>query len=203
MAATPWTTNAHLIVDCVRLGYLGADDLTLDPTYGKGTWWKLWRPEKLVTHDLVTDGVDFRDLPHPDGSFRRAAFDPPYVCVGGRTTTTMPEFHARYGLTAAPRTPVALQAHNDDGLAEVHRVLKRGGTALVKCADYVWSGKLQIGTHRTLCAALALGFELVDRMEHIGRPRPQPPRTRADGQPVRQHHARRNLSTLLVLEKRR
>ena len=199
MAATAWPTNADLIVDVARLGYLDARDHVLDPTYGRGVWWKKWRPDALTTHDLKLDGVDFRDLPEADDTFDAAAFDPPYVCVGGRTTTTIPDFHDRFGLTDAPRTPAALQAMNDAGLAELRRVVRPRGLVLAKCADYVWSGRLVTGTHASLTAALSLGFELVDRLEHIGRPRPQPARTRADGEPVRQHHARRNLSTLLVL----
>lgn len=47
------------------------------------------------------------------------------------------------------------------------------------------------GTHYTLTHALELGLVLVDRFEHIGRPRPQSQK--------RQVHARRNLSTQLVL----
>lgn len=203
LAATEWRTNADLIVDCVELGYLHDEWRTLDPTYGRGRWWTRWRPADLVAHDLGLDAVDFRDLPEADASFDAVAFDPPYVCVGGRTTTTMPEFHAAYGLTEAPRRPADLQAMNDAGLAEVHRVLGHKGMALVKCQDYVWSGRLYAGTHHTLTHALSLGFELVDRLEHIGKPRPQPPRSRADGQPVRQHHARRNLSTLFVLRRGR
>jgi DNA modification methylase len=202
MAATAWPSNAHLIADCARLEYLRYEDEILDPTWGRGTWWKIWEPVpfRLVRHDLYTlDGIDFRQLPHEDRCFDAVTFDPPYVCTGGRDTTTMPDFADRYGLTNAPRTPAALQEMNNAGLKEMLRVVKPKGIVLVKCADYVWSGKLVIGTHRTLTAALDLGFSLEDRLEHIGRPRPQPPRTRADGEPVRQHHARRNLSTLLVL----
>ena len=67
LAATPWTSNAHLIADCHELGYL--DGHVLDPTFGKGNWWTVWRPEKLTAHDLDPergDGVDYRDLPEPD-----------------------------------------------------------------------------------------------------------------------------------------
>lgn len=39
LAATAWKTNADLIVDCARLGYLRKEWITLDPTYGRGLWW--------------------------------------------------------------------------------------------------------------------------------------------------------------------
>jgi hypothetical protein len=202
LAAHRWPNNAALIRDVARLRYLRKDWVTLDPTYGRGNWWKLWRPDTLICHDLYNlDGIDFRQLPEPDECFDAIAYDPPYVSVGGRKTTSMPGMHDAYGLTAAPRTPAELQTMIDDGLKEMMRVLKPGGVCLVKCQDYVSSGKLWIGTHHTLTHALDVGFRCVDRFEHIGTPRPQPKRKRADGERVRQHHARRNLSTLFVLER--
>lgn len=195
MAATAWRTNADMIADCVRLGYLRVDAVTLDPTYGRGTWWNKWLPEDLTVHDIALDGVDFRDLPHDNEAFDAIAFDPPYVCVGGRKTTGMPDFHDRYGLTAAPSSPHELQALINDGLREQHRVLKPGGTLLVKCQDYVSSGKLWLGTHWTLSCGMGLSLECIDRLEHLSGPRPQPPGRR-------QVHARRNLSTLFVFRKK-
>lgn len=213
LAAHTWRNNAELIADCHRLGYLRFEWVTLDPTYGRGKWWKTWRPAFLVTHDKHTlDGVDFTDLPHDDGAFDAVAYDPPYVCTGGRKTTTMPDFHDRYGIgETAPKTPKALQALINAGLTECARVTRRsrtvrgepdkeGGVILVKCQDYISSGGLWLGTHHTLTHALELGLRLIDRLEMVQkRPRPQP-RNRWDGSEVRQVHARRNLSTLLVLK---
>jgi tRNA G10 N-methylase Trm11 len=194
-AATAWPSNAELIADCHRLGYLNDEDHVLDPTYGRGIWWKVWRPAGLTTHDIIVDGVDFRALPHADGEFDAVAFDPPYVSVGGRTTT-MPDFHNRFGLTDAPTSPAGLQEMIDAGLVEMHRVVRPTGIVLVKCQDYISSGKFWAGTHYTLTCALGVGFELIDRLEHYGAPRPQPPGRR-------QIHAQRNLSTLFVLRRGR
>ncbi|HEV2928423.1 MAG TPA: hypothetical protein VGW74_07010 [Propionibacteriaceae bacterium] len=200
LAATAWPSNAELIEDVAKLRYLRLTDRVLDPTYGRGVWWRRWRPVELVTHDVKLDGVDFRRLPEASSSFDAVAFDPPYVSVGGRKTTGMPDFHDRYGLGPAPSSPAELQQMIDAGLVELARVLRPHGVLLVKCADYISSGRLWPGTHLTLSTALEIGFELIDRLEHVARrPRSQPPRTRADGQPVRQQHSRRNLSTLLVL----
>lgn len=199
LAATAWPTNAHMILDVVRLGYLTDSDFLLDPTYGKGKWWTRWR-EPDVAHDLAT-GVDFRQLPEADGTFDSVAFDPPYVAMGGRKTTGIPEFFESYGLTDAPKRPSELQEMNDAGLRECLRVVKKKGIVVVKTQDYVTSGKLYPGTHYTLTAALAMGFKLEDRLEHIGHSRAQPKRTRKDGKPVVQQHARRNLSTLFVFKR--
>lgn len=192
LAATRWRSNAELIADCARLGYLVEQQRTLDPTFGRGNWWKAWRPAELVAHDLAIDGVDFRELPYPDGTFDAVAFDPPYVCVGGRSTSTLPDFQQRFGLDVAPRTPALLQELINLGLAEMRRVVRPRGVVLVKCADYITGGRLWLGTHHTLSRALELGFDVVDRLEHVGNPRPQPAR-------AAQRHARRNLSTLFVL----
>jgi len=63
LAVNHWASNAHLILDVHRLGYLRDDDRVVDVTYGRGTFWKLWRPGTLDTHDFAIDGVDFRRCP--------------------------------------------------------------------------------------------------------------------------------------------
>lgn len=195
LAASRWRDNAALIADMASLGYLQRDWLTLDPTYGRGLWWTRWRPDQLVTHDLRSDGVDFRALPEPEGSFDAAVFDPPYIAPGGRESSTVEDFNDRYGLHETPATPTELQAVIDAGVSELCRVLRPGGMLLVKCQDYQ-SSNLWIGTHHVLTHALALGFVCIDRLEHLRNIQPQPGgRT--------QRHARRNLSTLLVLRKSR
>jgi hypothetical protein len=193
-AAHAWNTNAELIADCAALGYIKQDDHVLDPTFGGGVWWRTFRPASLVTHNRNEDGIDFRDLPHADATFDVVAYDPPYVSVGGRDTSTIKTMHNAYGMNDAPKSPAELQQLINDGLDEVHRVLKPRGYALVKCQDYISSGRLWIGTHHTLTHALGLGFECIDRLEHITSPRPQPAHRR-------QVHARRNLSTLFVFRK--
>lgn len=199
VAANDWPTNAELIVDCVRLGHLRANRLTLDPTFGLGNWWSLWRPERLVTHDKYTlDGIDFRHLPHAADEFEQITYDPPYVSVGGRETTGIPDFHERYGLRGAPKGHGRLQRLIDEGLDEMTRVLRPGtGRLLVKCANYVSGGQLRIGTHDTLTHALGLGLVVVDWFVHVGDPRPQPEERGP------QQHARQNASTLYVLRKPR
>lgn len=194
LAANNWPSNAELIADVATL-YIKPTDLVIDVTYGRGIWWKKFRPDNLVTHDLRLDGVDFRNLPEPDNTFDVVAYDPPYVSVGGRKTTGIADMHDRYGLTDAPTTPQGVHDQMIDGLGEAKRVVKPGGLILMKCQDYISSGKYWPGTHGVLMAAeIIYSLEVVDRFEHIGSPRPQPPGRR-------QVHARRNLSTLFVFQK--
>lgn len=192
LAATKWASNAELIEDVASLDYLRVEWRTLDATYGLGTWWKKFRPFDLVMHNRDEDGSDFRDLPYGDAEFDAIAFDPPYVCMGGRTTSTI-DLGERYGLLDAPRSPADLQVLINQGLTEMRRLIKPKGIVLSKSQSYITSGKLWSGTYWTERKARILGFEVVDRFEHLSLPGPQPAHRR-------QVHARRNHSTLLVLQ---
>lgn len=194
-------TNGHLIRDAVvPLGYLRKDWPTLDPTWGKGRWWKLWRPDDLVAHDLRTlDGVDFRDLPHADASFRVAAYDPPYKLNG--TAAKDSDVDSQYGVDGYMHWRDRHRLCRE-GAAECHRVIVPGGYLLWKCQDQVCGGHVRWQTVEfTEMATRGLGMELVDRFDMIGG-REQPPRKRKDGEPSTQQHARRNASTLLVFRKK-
>lgn len=201
LAAGTWPTNGDLIADVAfGLGYIDLEnDEVLDATYGRGLWWTKVRPRIFTTNDIVAGRAafqyDFRQLPeYWADAFDVVAYDPPYVCVGGRKTSGIADMHDRYGLTDAPTSPAALQHLIQQGVDEMARVTRPGGLILLKCQDYVSSGKLWPGTHYTLNWAMMLGLELVDRFEHVSGVRPQPPGRR-------QVHARRNLSTLFVLRK--
>ena len=193
LAAHAWPTNAELIADVAKL-YIGPDDVVMDPTYGRGNWWKTFTPARLITHDIRQDGVDFRALPEADDTIDVVAFDPPYIAPGGRKTSTIGEFNDRFGLHETPATPIELADYIAAGVKECARVLRPRGRLLVKCKDYINGGAFFPGTHLVITAALDAGLRYEDRFEHIGRPGPQPPRDR-------QVHSRRNLSTLLVFQR--
>ncbi len=194
LAAQSWSSNAELIADVHRLGYLWDDWSTLDPTYGRGTWWKLWRPVALACHDKDLDGTDFRKLNYADGHFDAVAYDPPYCSKGGRKTSGIPEMDDRYGQDDAPATPTLVQGLINDGLTEMFRLVRPGGIVLCKTMNYVSSGKLWLGTFLTHQHAQYLGFKTFDVLDHIGGAGPQP-----DGR--RQVHARHNSSTMFVFKK--
>jgi hypothetical protein len=195
--ATRWRDNGELVAAVAQLGYLRKEWLTLDPTYGEGTWWREWQPDVLVTHRRPTDGSDFTDLPWGDDTFDAVAFDPPYVARGGRKTAgvELQSTNARYGLDDCPATPELLQELIDAGLDEMVRVTVPGGIILVKCQDYVSSGKLFPGTLYTYEHADWLGLKLEDIFEMVTTPRPQPH--------DRQVRVRANTSRLYVFRKPR
>lgn len=216
-----------MIVDMVRMRYLDPNWYTLDATYGRGKWWTLFRPDRLVTvdSDPQSDAEyhhDFRDLPFPDGTretgFDAATFDPAYIAPGGRKTSTIGKFNSAYGLRDCPRNPRELQAMNNDGLAEVARCLRRrnvgararrdgtwhaGGLVLCKSMNYVEGGKLHPGTLLTWQFATEhLGLHLQDHFVHVGKPGPQPKKRGKHGDiESAQQHGRANTSHLLVFRK--
>jgi len=134
-------------------------------------------------------------MDYEDQTFDAVVLDPPYVSVGGRSTSGINGMHAAYGMDGAPLTPQGVQDDINAGLVECFRVVKKGGIVLVKCQSYVTSGKLWPGTFLTWEFAGKCGFQLVDHLVHVAGPRPQP-----EGRGP-QKHARRNSSDLLVLRR--
>jgi len=194
LAIDKWRTNAELIADCAKLGYLRDDWITLDPTYGEGTFWNAWRPRELVGYDLdpaksmTGTSIDFRDLHWlHDREFPAVVFDPPYKLNG----TPDPEVDGRYGVDTPTRWQDRMELCRA-GIRECARVLG-DGYLLVKCQDQVCSGKVRWQTHDFTVVAASCGLGLVDRFDFLSY-RPQP-------SVRRQVHARRNSSQLLVFKR--
>lgn len=192
LATCRWRTNGELIAACAELGYLTGR--VLDPTYGQGTWWSHYCPDRLDASDLDPDksptgvGVDFTDLPWLAGTFDAVAFDPPYKLNG----TPDPAVDHRYGVDV-PASWKERHRLIRQGISEAARVLLPGGYLLLKCQDQVCSGKVRWQTHEFTNHAADVGLELVDRFDMLSY--------RAQPAGRRQVHARRNSSTLLVFQK--
>lgn len=197
--------NNGILIALIAPLWLEGARAVVDVTYGRGGFWTHYRPENLTCHDLfLGDGVDFRDLPHLDGTFDRVVMDPPYVAPGGRKTTgpKMADMNTRYGMLTTQATPRAQWDYIRDGCQEAFRVLEPGGLLLLKAMDYVWSGKVQWVTRWAKDDLEADGFTVEDEVIHVGGTGPQPTKNR-DGSPRRQVHVRRNHSVLIVARKPR
>jgi hypothetical protein len=196
MAAAPYRTNADLIVACHRLGYINDEDFTFDATYGNGGWWKKWEPTQLCywTEGNNPEPFDFTHMPEFwTDTFDAVTFDPPYVSPGGRSTTTIPAMHRLYGMSNTPPSPLALHEKVIiPGFKECVRVTKPGGVILVKCMDYISSGKFWPGQFHLAFEATAL-VDIIDLLYMVRSSSPQSQTT--------QVHARRNVSALFVFRK--
>lgn len=197
LAINKWRSNGHLIAECARLGYLKKSWLTLDPTFGKGTFWKVWQPDELVACDIVPSkspigfSIDFTDLPWPDEYFDASVFDGPYK-FNGKPDEDVDE---RYGV----HVPATWQERMDllcRGAAEVARVTDQ--FLLVKVQDQVVSSKIRWQSRMIEDTLEPLGFGLKDRFEYLSR-REQPKKIK--GKKRKQKNAWRCSSQLLVFKR--
>lgn len=154
--------NADLIAAVAPLYLTGS---VLDTTYGEGKWWTRFRPDPFTFHDLKIDGIDFRDLPHPDQSFDTVVYDPPYIPAGGAATTDKVggSFRSAFGLTPG-RTAADFDRLVMDGLAECCRVSRC--YVLVKCMEFVGSASFRDMPTEMANAAREQGFLVHDRIVH-------------------------------------
>lgn len=191
-AAQKWPTNAHMMVDVKRMGYLGIGKV-LDATYGEGVFWKQikWNAlNTLITLDKFTPAMvkgDFTCLPFPNNTFAAVVDDPPYKFNG-----TPSPFEKRYGVHLPKRWQDRLKLIRES-VTECARVVAPKGYLLVKCMDQVVSGKVVWQTDVVTAVALQAGLKKVDRVDFLTDPREQPHE--------RQCHFRRNYSSLLIFRK--
>lgn len=194
-------SNGVLIARVARLGYLGGpESAVLDVTYGEGSFWTRYRPANLTAHDLYKgDGVSFLALPESDDSIPVVVFDPPYISTGNRETSSVDDLYHRFGLGDLKGWR-QIRRQLELGFAECARVLAPRGYLLVKCMDYVESGRKVWNTFHVASEGDRLGLRLVDRFHHLTGGGPQPA-TNLDGSPRAQKHAREVTSMLLVFTK--
>lgn len=180
--------NGPLVAQFARL-YIRPDDLVADVTWGRGLFWtKYQHPGPFIAHDLGLDGVDFRHLPEQDATVDVLVADPPHGAQGGRTTSSTPDFLARYGLAAAAtRTPSGVFELYASGLKEWARVTRPGGLIAVKCSNGVTSARKRWAHEHVVHTAQALGLERWDEMLLV-RPSPGPqPKHRRQEHTYNQH----------------
>lgn len=175
------------------------ESLVLDMTYGKGNFWTEYRPAVLNEFE----GDFTQPLPYPGNHFSVVVFDPPHIAPGGRRTSTIPGFNMAYGLDLVPATVLDTQAMMLAGMLQARRVLEPKGIFMVKCSNYVTSGKFYKGHDFAIDAATLLGFEQVDEfiLERYG-PGPQPKKN-PDGTKRVQKHSRATHSFLCIFRKKK
>lgn len=166
LAFTDVKSNAELIRDVVvPLGYLRSEWRTVDPTYGLGLFWKLWRPEWLVASDLdpekspTHEPYDATALPWDDGAFRAGVIDGPYK-LNGKPDVPI---DSRYGVEEWRPAQARIDLVNAM-IVEQARVLGDHAVLLVKCQAQINSARFWDQPRTFTETAEAFGFEKVDEL---------------------------------------
>jgi hypothetical protein len=187
----PRRGNAELIADLAVLGYL--PDPVIDVTYGKGRFWKLYRPDGLVTNDLdpISDSLyhcDFTAMPLDSKSFATVVFDPPYKLNGTASQGGPATSDDDYGVGGDYRTPDERHDLMYRGMTEAARLARE--FVIVKCMDQVVSGDIKWQTDMMTDHGKTISLNKIDTLHVYGY--------RAQPKGRRQVHAHRDYSTALV-----
>lgn len=202
LAVKKWSTNADMIADVARLGYL--DGNVLDLSYGRGKFWTKHRPTFLTTNDLDPGkGDHHEDVTGPlrfdwYGRFDSVVWDGPYRLSGTRDDAKLDgggaDFDERYGIDGDYQPVSEVMGLLEAGVKTASRCVCKGGFVLVKCQNQV-AGQKHFQAYRLAAVGAEHGLVLVDefiRMTTKARPQPK---GRA------QLRARSNYSTLLIMRR--
>jgi hypothetical protein len=204
LAYKAWRSNSDMIRDVCKLWLAPDDENVLDATYGSGGWWN-WAPKEDRSELLGAEynfwdndrdphspawwNHDFRAFPRNwYNEFDIVCYDPPYK-LNGRPSPA----DVRYGVGEMQTVRERLMLI-EQGYFGCRQVTKPGGLMWVKVMDQVVSGRVVWQTQMVHGWAKDMSDKVIDRFDLIRTPRPQ----RGD-----QVHARRNGSTLLIVEKHR
>lgn len=198
-------TNADLFPDVLAL-HVPRGATVADVTYGEGVFWRnVPRSDYNVLATDAKTGTDCRALPYLSESIDAVVLDPPYMegfyrtqgRAGGGSHTP---FASRYSNgdehdADGPKHQAAVLHFYLTAAEEAQRVLRPGGTLIVKCQDAVSAGRQNL-THIDIVNALAArGMYAKDLFVLVRSNRPGVSRL------LRQVHARKAHSYFLVFVK--
>jgi hypothetical protein len=192
-------TNADLFPHVLSL-YVSRDSVVADVTYGRGVFWRNVPPDayRVLASDL-SSGTDCRALAYDSASLDAVVFDPPYMHTpGGSAHVDHQNFETYYRNNGASSEKKYHEAVLDlyfSAAMEAHRVLRPGGTYIVKCQDEVCANRQRL-THVELINHLTEhGFVAEDLFVLVRNGRPGVSRA------LVQAHARKNHSYFIVFLK--
>jgi len=181
--------------------YVSPGSKVADVTYGKGVFWRKVPKGnyQLLPTDIKT-GRDCRDLPYEDATIDCVVFDPPYMHTPGGTAHVN---HQNYEAYYANNAGNGLTQKYHEGVLELyfqaareaHRVLKKDGIYIVKCADEVCANQQRLTHVEITNEYTAKGFVVEDLFVLVRYNKPGVSRV------IRQVHAKKNHSYFLVFRK--
>lgn len=198
--------NADVFPNILEL-HVALGSKIADVTYGGGVFWKNVDLSKyeLLTTDIST-GVDCRSLPYENESLDAVVLDPPYMegllrgnrdhKAGGGTHAAFRDYYSNGDEKShGPKWHAAVSDLYFKAGAEMYRVLRTNGVAIVKCQDEVsanrqWLTHVEIINHYE-----SLGFYTKDLFVTVRQNKAGVSRL------LKQVHARKNHSYFLVFVK--
>jgi DNA methylase len=195
-------TNEHIFPHILAL-YVAPGSTVADVTYGRGVFWKKVPSGayNLLATDLKVDNIDCRNLPYGDSSIDCVVFDPPYMHTPGGTAHVNHQNYENYYQNNAAQNGSGKKYHEAvldlyfKAANEAHRVLREGGTYIVKCGDEVCANQQRLTHVEVINELSSNGFVIEDLFVLVRNNRPGVSRV------VRQVHARKNHSYFLVFWK--
>ena len=193
-------TNNDIFPSVAAL-YIPKGGIVADITYGKGVFWKNidTRRYTLKKTDIST-GTDCRNLPYKNGTIDSVVFDPPYMHTPGGSAHVGHQNYEQYyrnnGTKSDKKYHEAVLELYFETAAEVWRILRDGGTFIVKCQDEVCACKQRL-THVEIINELTKADYIAEDLFVLMRTN-KPGVSRI----LKQRHARKNHSYFLVFRKR-
>lgn len=184
--------QARILRDIMRL-YNRGEPFDVDCTYSKGVFWKkLPQPKHKFDiapqhDDVIKASAD--NLPLENDSVQSIIFDPPFKASNSKVKGIIEQRFTAFANFDA------LWHFYRESMREFWRVLNWNGIAVVKCQDGVSSGKNHWSHYEVEKMAREIGFTQLDLFVLGSRNVLMSPNM------IRQRHARKNHSFLLVFQK--
>jgi hypothetical protein len=183
--------------------YIPKGSIVADITYGKGVFWKnIDKRQYTLKKTDISTGTDCRKLPYKNGTIDSVVFDPPYMHTPGGSAHVGHQNYEQYYRNNGTVSKTGKKYHEAvlelyfDTASEAWRVLRDGGTFIVKCQDEVCANRQRLTHVEIINHYQTLGFCVEDIFVLMSRNKPGMSRV------VKQVHARKNHSYFIVFWKR-